>query len=58
MNQNNKKSNSDYKHFAALGFLAGTSAMLYNLKTSEAESNEDDKGEPKTFFQKNVLDYK
>jgi nitrite reductase/ring-hydroxylating ferredoxin subunit len=32
--------------------------MLYNLKTSEAESNEDDKGEPKTFFQKNVLDYK
>jgi hypothetical protein len=28
------------------------------LKTTEAESNEDDKGDPKTFFQKNVMDYK
>ena len=28
------------------------------MQTSEAESNEDDKGEAKTFFQKNVLDYK
>ena len=54
----NKNKNQDYKHFAAFGLLAGTSALLYNLKTTEAESNEDDDGEPKSFFQKNVLDYK
>jgi hypothetical protein len=41
-----------------MGLLAGSAALYYNLSGKTAEADEKDNDNDKTFFQKNVMDYK